>query len=441
MAATRPRTLMRVRARRRTSYLALASLLVLLVAPGAAQRRPLNATLAILRGDSPVASGVENYLQVPQVFTVRLESGLPEWVRRQRRVPASTPFPCDTRGGRSAQRPSSVHRLRPGDIDVVAAMGDSLVAGNGALDEFALGAIIEYRGVSWCAGGDGTWREAVTLPNLLREYNPALRGYSVGRGEFLAPSAGLNVAFPVSADADALQQARTLVRRMRAYPGVDYQRDWKVVTVFFGANDLCSAQCYNPARAAAPHHIRRLRDALDYLHQHMPRAFVNLIPALDASVSVRVKRTFMCRMMHLFFCQCAHFGRARDKIGAISQLAQAYQRAEEELVASGRYDTRDDFTVVLQPFFKAFNTPADPVQRRKEAIDISFLTHDCFHFSQKGHALGANMLWNNMLEPVGNKSERGLRHVFEDFRCPTEDAPFIFTANNSRTFQRTGRQW
>lgn len=53
---------------------------------------------------------------------------------------------------RSAQRPTSVHRLRPGDVDVVAAMGDSLVAGNGALEEYALGTIIEYRGVSWCAG-------------------------------------------------------------------------------------------------------------------------------------------------------------------------------------------------------------------------------------------------------------------------------------------------
>ena len=45
-----------------------------------------------------------------------------------------------------------MHKLRPGDIDVVAAIGDSLVAGSGALEEFALGAIVEYRGVSWCAG-------------------------------------------------------------------------------------------------------------------------------------------------------------------------------------------------------------------------------------------------------------------------------------------------
>lgn len=66
------------------------------------------------------------------------------------------PFPCTntTRPGigRSIEKPTSVHRLRPGDIDVIGAMGDSLVAGNGALEEFALGTMIEYRGVSWCAG-------------------------------------------------------------------------------------------------------------------------------------------------------------------------------------------------------------------------------------------------------------------------------------------------
>lgn len=75
-------------------------------------------------------------------------------VRRQRAIPSSVPFPCEDAlsWGRSPQRPTSVHRLRPGDIDVVAAIGDSLVAGSGALEEFALGAFVEYRGVSWCAG-------------------------------------------------------------------------------------------------------------------------------------------------------------------------------------------------------------------------------------------------------------------------------------------------
>lgn len=72
-------------------------------------------------------------------------------------------FPCINRTapgvGRSVERPTSVHRLRPGDIDVIGAMGDSLVAGNGALEEWALGTMIENRGVSWCAGNNFMYYE------------------------------------------------------------------------------------------------------------------------------------------------------------------------------------------------------------------------------------------------------------------------------------------
>lgn len=32
--------------------------------------------------------------------------------------------------------------------------------------------------------------------------------------------------------------------------------------------------------------------------------------------------------------------------------------------------------------------PLEPNRRYEEAIDISYITYDCFHFSQKGHALG-----------------------------------------------------
>ena len=66
--------------------------------------------------------------------------------------------------------PNSVHKLRPGDIDVIAGLGDSLVAASGALEEFAIGTFIEARGVSWCIGGQENWRKYLTVPNLLKVY-------------------------------------------------------------------------------------------------------------------------------------------------------------------------------------------------------------------------------------------------------------------------------
>jgi phospholipase B1, membrane-associated len=51
----------------------------------------------------------------------------------QKKISKTTPFPCKEQfrrvPPRSPSPPTSVHRLRPGDIDVVAAIGDSLVAG------------------------------------------------------------------------------------------------------------------------------------------------------------------------------------------------------------------------------------------------------------------------------------------------------------------------
>lgn len=77
-------------------------------------------------------------------------------------------------------------------------------------------------------GGDATWREYLTLPNLLKEFNPRVTGYSMGKAEFLTPSTALNVAFPVSADQDALSQAKSLVFKMKQSPAIDFENDWKV---------------------------------------------------------------------------------------------------------------------------------------------------------------------------------------------------------------------
>lgn len=55
-------------------------------------------------------------------------------------------FFCDTCNGRSLSAPASVHKLRPGDIDIIAAIGDSLTAANGAYATDIFQVIFEARG-------------------------------------------------------------------------------------------------------------------------------------------------------------------------------------------------------------------------------------------------------------------------------------------------------
>ena len=69
---------------------------------------------------------------------------------------------------RSPVVPTSVHKLRPGDIDVIAAMGDSLTAGVGAFATNIIHILSESRGVSFSGGGEGTWRQYLTIPNIIK---------------------------------------------------------------------------------------------------------------------------------------------------------------------------------------------------------------------------------------------------------------------------------
>lgn len=110
----------------------------------------------------------------------------------QKPFPETQPFFCDANGPGARTRngpPQSVHRLRPGDIDVIGAIGDSLTAGNGALATNLNQLLIENKGVSWSIGGQATWHKFLTLPNILKVFNPELYGYSLSDGYSIQKSA------------------------------------------------------------------------------------------------------------------------------------------------------------------------------------------------------------------------------------------------------------
>ena len=336
---------------------------------------------------------------------------------------------------------TSVHRLRPGDVRVVAALGDSVTTA-----WVARARLREDRGFSWSAGGE---RDALTLPNLLRRFSPHLEGAARGPGEVGSAAAGLNVAANGARQAELPAQAEHLISLIRHHPHIDAERDWKVVTVMIGGNDICqSCSAGNSPSLTEADHVLALRETLDLLHDQLPRTFVNLVPVVDLAGLRLLQEERACRRLSWLLhsvgprltgrrvsgCPClAGPGRAAPEL--VQQLVRRYQRAELALVASGRYDTSDQFTVVVQPFSLGARLPREP---GTGDIDTRFVAVDCFHPSLWGQEMLAAMLWNNMVSPVDAKSADG-RDAWRGLKCPDPEFPFLGTYKNRAHIANTSR--
>lgn len=330
-------------------------------------------------------------------------------------------FPC-TALSPSPTVPTSVHALRPADIRVIGAMGDSLTAANGAKAWTIIGLLVEDRGVSWSIGGDDNLDKTVTLPNIMRKFNSNLYGFSKGSGNQNSASAVFNVAKPGAVSADMPGQARMLVDRMSKTLGNDrFMNDWKLVTFFIGGNDLCN-YCENTNQYSSAAYIKNIKDALDILHSQMPRTLVNLVTVLNVAELEDLHDGIVCQNMQVFLCDCAINKDTRELVRAATF---AYQNVTNHLIDSGTYDTKNDFTVVRQPFMEHMKVPTTS----SGAPDFSYFAPDCFHFSRKGHEAAAVELWNNMMEKVGDKTT--VWNLLDVLHCPSAGNGYIYTSKNS----------
>uniref|UniRef100_G1RZD0 Phospholipase B1, membrane-associated n=1 Tax=Nomascus leucogenys TaxID=61853 RepID=G1RZD0_NOMLE len=337
--------------------------------------------------------------------------------------------------------PTSVHRLKPADINVIGALGDSLTAGNGAgsTPGNVLDVLTQYRGLSWSVGGDESIGTVTTLANILREFNPSLKGFSVGTGKETSSNAFLNQAVAGGRAEDLPVQARRLVDLMKNDTRIHFQEDWKIITLFIGGNDLCDF-CNDPVHYSPQNFTDNIGKALDILHAEVPRAFVNLVTVLEI-VALRElyqeKKVYCPRMILRSLCPCVlKFDDNSTELATLIEFNKKFQEKTHQLIESGRYDTREDFTVVVQPFFENVDMP-----KTSEGLpDNSFFAPDCFHFSSKSHSRAASALWNNMLEPVGQKMTH---HKFENeinITCPNQP-PFLLTSSQKDSWSSGHGTW
>lgn len=101
------------------------------------------------------------------------------------------------------------------DIDIIAALGDSLTSATAANSVNLLEVLVENRGLSWCIGGQNNWRSHLTLPNIMKEFNPKLFGYSLADSYNVHNTSQFNTAENIATTSDMPYNARALVERMK----------------------------------------------------------------------------------------------------------------------------------------------------------------------------------------------------------------------------------
>uniref|UniRef100_A0A1I8P4Z4 Phospholipase B1, membrane-associated n=1 Tax=Stomoxys calcitrans TaxID=35570 RepID=A0A1I8P4Z4_STOCA len=338
-------------------------------------------------------------------------------------------FPCSLNGTKSAEIPTNVNSLRPGDIDVIAAIGDSLSAGNGMLSKTFINLLAEFRGMAFSGGGMADWRSTLTLPNILKMFNPNLYGFATANVLAIDREAHFNIAEPMIMSRDLLYQVQVFIQRLKTDPRVDMKRHWKLLTIFVGNLDVCFELCRNSDLwSKLRQHEVDLLDAFTLLRDTVPRLVVNLMPAPNMVTTLGQMRNvpLPCQAVHSFGCRCV-FSESYNEthLRLASEYFTRWQAIDEYVAGLPAFQT-DDFAILYQPLTANAILP----RMGNGDIDLRFFSSDCFHFSQLGHAAIANGLWNNMLQAPGHK-ESIIREPFDWFVCPTAERPYIATLKNS----------
>ncbi|XP_027003339.2 phospholipase B1, membrane-associated isoform X1 [Tachysurus fulvidraco] len=326
----------------------------------------------------------------------------------------------------SASTPASVEVVKAADIKVIAALGDSLTTAIGANATTVLGIPIEYRHVSWSIGGYGTFQNVITLANILRLFNPGLVGAAQSRTVHgtRAPltDTGFNLAVTGHNTFNLPGQTRHLIDTMKMFEDINFDEDWKLLTILIGMNDICD-YCKDKSLFSVQNFIHYMSTSMEMLMNEVPRMIVNVVQILPMEALREVQKPTPGCLLQRSFCSC--LVKPTSDSADLKQLIEVnlqYQKALEELLHTDRFFKRD-FAVVLQPFLKH----ADPPRLPNGKVDMSFFTPDCFHFTIKGHEELAKGLWNNMFQPEGEKFTVESFSNPIQLMCPPVDHPYIYT--------------
>ncbi|XP_027130925.1 phospholipase B1, membrane-associated [Larimichthys crocea] len=341
------------------------------------------------------------------------------------------PFSCPDMSP-SPTIPTSVEFVKAADVKVIAALGDSLTTAIGANGSTILSIPFEFRQVSWSIGGYGTYQNVITLANIFKLFNPKLLGpapmMTFHNSPLTVNESGFNFAITGHNTLNISDQIRTMINTFREYPGLNFEEDWKVVTVLIGMNDICD-YCKDPTLFSPDNFIHHMTEALDLMMSEIPRTIVNVVQILPMEPLREVQRPTLGCQLQKSFCSCLTVPEENSpELTELLEINFEFQRRLKKLLLSDRF-FKKDFAVVLQPYLENAGPPRLP----NGTLDLSFFTADCFHFTVKGHEELAKGLWNNMFQPEGEKE------MIETFSepvkliCPSKEHPYIYTKPRNKS--------
>lgn len=230
---------------------------------------------------------------------------------------------------------------------------------------------MENRGLAWSIGGQWTWRNATTLPNILKQFQPHLIGYSRDDAYPFHANTQLNMAEIGAVSADLPYMTKALVERIRHDRRVDFKRDWKLITLCMGGNDICSFVCTMDRPEQLPEqHRQRLIRSLRYLRDHLPRTYVNVASVpLVATVVERADKPMRCKILHEGECSCwvgDLYNRTLEDTKRMHAIQLRMQAVEAEVAEMKEFQQLTSFAVVHQPFSREYSVSLFGLQQGDE---------------------------------------------------------------------------